>query len=252
MNTNESKTSTGPSRRSGPGKATLLTALLAITASSNTLLAQSNSPKTVDPQAIERLRRDQDEIMRKAESLKKLMTRLMTRYQRENKQEQVDYLKEGLKHLDRSGILRDVATIREDLEATAFTEALRKQKEVVNDLERLLNILLARKSIENIDEEVKAVAKQAQTAAELERRTPALAADIRADLLAGPQASAPCLRAASEAAALLVAAAEALGGGMFDDGNSAKFILSCKSVITKVRGNNNGAARSPANGARRT
>jgi hypothetical protein len=179
MNTNESKTSTGPSRRSGPGKATLLTALLAITASTNTLLAQSNSPKTVEPQAIERLRRDQDEIMRKAESLKKLMTRLMTRYQRENKQEQVDYLKEGLKHLDRSGILRDVATIREDLEATAFTEALRKQKEVVNDLERLLNILLARKSIENIDEEVKAVAKQAQTAAELERRQRDLITETR-------------------------------------------------------------------------
>ncbi len=121
-------------------------------------------------QAVERLRRDQDEIMRKAERLEKLMTRLMTRYQRENKQEQVDYLKEGLAHLKRSGVLRDVATIREDLESTAFTEALRKQRGVVDDLERLLNILLARKSIEAIDDEVKTVNEQVKTAAQLERR----------------------------------------------------------------------------------
>ncbi|MFT4512455.1 MAG: hypothetical protein ACI89X_000504 [Planctomycetota bacterium] len=121
-------------------------------------------------QTIERLRRDQDEIMHKAERLKKLMLRLMKRYQREKKQEQVDYLKEGLAHLERSGVLNDVATIREDLESTAFTEALRKQRDVVSDLERLLNILLARKSIENIDDEMKIVTEQAQTAAELERR----------------------------------------------------------------------------------
>jgi hypothetical protein len=40
--------------------------------------------------------------------------------------------------------------------------------------------------------------------------------------------------------------------GTFGIGNSAKFTLGCKSVITKLRGNNNGAARSPANGTRRT
>jgi len=152
------------------GASASLAWLLMGTLATSSAIAQGGSGQGVDPQAIERLRRDQDEIMRKAESLKKLMTRLMNRYQRENKQEQVDYLKEGLKHLERSGILRDVATIREDLESTAFTEALRKQRAVVDDLQRLLNILLARKSIENIDEEVKQVTRQAQTAAELERR----------------------------------------------------------------------------------
>lgn len=144
-----------------------LAVVVALTGSAGTAQAQDNG---VDQQSIERLRRDQDEILRRAERLERLMTRLMTRYQRENKQEQVQYLKEGLKHLSESGILRDVASIRENIETTAFTEALRKQKDVVNDLERLLNILLDRKSIENIDEEVQKVSQQVATAAELERR----------------------------------------------------------------------------------
>ena len=100
---------------------------------------------------------------RKAERLQKL-TRLKVRYQREGKQEQVAYIEEGLAHLERSGILRDVASIRENIEATALTEAMRKQSEVVNDLERLLNILLARKSIEALDDQIEKVEKQAQTA----------------------------------------------------------------------------------------
>lgn len=123
-----------------------------------------------DPEAIERLRRDQDEILRKAERLQGLMQRLQQRYERENKPEQVKLLREGLAHLDRSGILREVASIRDDIAATAYTEALRKQKEVVDDLERLLNILLERKSVENLDQEMKQVAEQARSARELEQR----------------------------------------------------------------------------------
>ena len=126
------------------------------------VLPTSAANAQVDEAKIERLRRDQDEILRKAERLQALMKRLLTRYEREGKQEQVDFLEEGLAHLQRSGVLRDVASIREDLEATAFTEALRKQREVVGDLERLLNILLARKSIENIDEQMAEVTSAGQ------------------------------------------------------------------------------------------
>jgi hypothetical protein len=165
-------------------KATLSLTLLAFVLPIDGALAQEptapgTSGQEPGQQTIERLRRDQDEIMQKAERLKKLMLRLMKRYQREKKQEQVDYLKEGLAHLERSGVLTDVATIREDLESTAFTEALRKQRDVVTDLERLLNILLARKSIENIDDEMKAVTEQVQTAAELERRQSELIDDAQ-------------------------------------------------------------------------
>jgi len=102
-----------------------------------------------DAEALERLRRDQDEILRKAERLQGMMQRLQQRYEREGKPDQVKLLREGLAHLERSGILREVASIRDDIAASAYVEAQRKQKEVVDDLERLLNILLERKSIES-------------------------------------------------------------------------------------------------------
>lgn len=123
-----------------------------------------------DPEAIERLRRDQEEILRKAESLQRLMQRLVRRYETEKKPDQVKLLQEGLAHLDRSGILREVASIRDDIAATAYAEALRKQREVVDDLERLLNILLERKSVENLDKDLQQVTEQAKSARELEQR----------------------------------------------------------------------------------
>ena len=64
-------------------------------------IAQSDEQ---DPQQqLERLRRDQDEILRKAGRLRDLMDRLLQRYTRENKAEQVDLLQKGLQHLERSG-----------------------------------------------------------------------------------------------------------------------------------------------------
>lgn len=132
-----------------------------------------------DPDLLERLRRDQDEILRKAERLQALMQRLEQRYEREGKKEQVQLLKDGQAHLQRSGILGDVASIRDDLAATALTEALRKQKDVVEDLERLLNILLERKSVEQLDQQMQLATEQAATARELERRQRELIAETR-------------------------------------------------------------------------
>lgn len=134
------------------------------------LLAPATATAQVDQATIDRLRRDQDEILRKAERLQALMQRLEQRYEREGKKEQVALLKEGQAHLERSGVLRDVAGIRDDLASAALTEALRKQKEVVDDLERLLNILLERRSVEQIDEQLKIAAEQAASARELEQR----------------------------------------------------------------------------------
>jgi hypothetical protein len=144
------------------------------------LPAQNNNPAGSDPEALDRLRRDQDEILRKAEHLQALMQRLMQRYEREKKPEQVQLLRDGIAHLERSGILREVASIRDDLAATALTEALRKQKTVVDELERLLNILLERKSIENLDQELKAVEEQAKNARQLQQRQEQLIASTRA------------------------------------------------------------------------
>jgi|GEM_PF-5348786 len=154
------------SKRTNDAASPLLLAMLLVYAAP----AAQLTAQQLDKATIERLRRDQDEILRKAERLQKLMTRLKVRFEREGKDEQVAYLAEGLAHLDRSGILRDVASIRENIESTALTEALRKQSEVVNDLERLLNILLARKSIEALDDQLEQVQRQKQTATQLEQR----------------------------------------------------------------------------------
>jgi len=126
-------------------------------------------PAQTAPETVERLRRDQDEILRKAERLQALMQRLLQRYEREGKKE-VELLRQGLEHLDRSGILRDAASVRDDLAATAFSEAVRKQREVVDHLEQLLDILLERNSVENLDQQMRTAAAQAATARELERR----------------------------------------------------------------------------------
>ena len=142
----------------------------ALSAPAAPLLAQNDSRNNQQSeQQLERLRRDQNEILRKAERLRALMDRLLQRYERENKQEQVDLLRAGLQHLDRASMVKDVASIRDDLAANAFSEALRKQQEVVTDIERLLNILLQRRSIENLDEEIQQTAEMAATARELER-----------------------------------------------------------------------------------
>jgi hypothetical protein len=142
----------------------LLLATLAVPSFGPTLRAQA------DPSVIERLRRDQDEILRKTERLQALMQRLLVRYEREGKQEQVALLQKGIEHLSRTNVLRDVASIRDDLESTAFTEALRKQNQVVDELERLLDILLARKSMESLDQQLATIGAQARSARELEQR----------------------------------------------------------------------------------
>ena len=104
------------------------------------------------PQTLQKLRAEQDEILRKAVRMNELMGRLQQRYERENKPEQVALLKQGIQHLEQSAILKDVASIRDDLSADALGEAVRKQQQVIADLERLLNIMLQRKSIENLDQ----------------------------------------------------------------------------------------------------
>ena len=51
-----------------------------------------------------------------------------------------------------------------------FTEAMRKQGVVIEDLEQLLNILLDRRSVENLDEQIRAAERLAADARALEER----------------------------------------------------------------------------------
>lgn len=136
------------------------------------LPAQQNNTQQAPPQqaSIEHLRRDQDEILRKGERLQALMQRLLVRYQQEGKQQQVELLQQGLEHLLQSGVLQDFAGIRDDLVASAWSDALRKQQETVAELEKLLDILLERKSIENLDADLKKTSELARTARQLEQK----------------------------------------------------------------------------------
>ncbi|MBL8725676.1 MAG: hypothetical protein JNK49_16660 [Planctomycetes bacterium] len=130
------------------------------------LPAQAPTP---DPERLERLRRDQEELLRKAERLQGLMQRLLERYRRDGKAE-TRLLEEGLAHLERSGVLQEVAGIRDDLAATALSEAARKQREVIAGLERLLDILLERQSAQELDQQRQQAERQAMTARQLEQR----------------------------------------------------------------------------------
>lgn len=153
-------------RRHGSCRPTLLAAgLLAAGLAGPALPAQQE-----DSERVERLRKEQQDILRKTERLQALMERLRQRYEREGKKEQVDLLTAGLEHLEEARILRDVASIRDDLGATALSEAVRKQRNVVENLEKLLNILLDRRSVESIAELEQMAAERAATARQLEER----------------------------------------------------------------------------------
>lgn len=108
----------------------------------------------VGGQDTERLRHDQAEILRKAERLRDVMTRLLTQYEADGRVEQAKLLRNGLEHLQNSAVLEDVAGIRNDLDAEAYARAMEKQSEVVEDLRRLLDILLDRRSLENLEKEI--------------------------------------------------------------------------------------------------
>jgi len=67
-------------------------------------------------------------------------------------------------------MMREVAGIRDDLVASALAEAVRKQREVVEGLERLLNILLERQSLENLEQQTAEAERMARDARQLEQQ----------------------------------------------------------------------------------
>jgi len=119
---------------------------------------------------LERLRRDQAEVLRKAERLKDLMGRLIVRFEREGRSEQVKLLKVGIAHLESSGMMDDAAAARRNLDSGAWASALRTQEQVLAELERLLAILLEHNSLEALQDEIDATSDLAATARELETR----------------------------------------------------------------------------------
>ena len=145
----------------------LLASILAV--SLPTAPAVLASPQQEETQ--DRVSRDQTEVLRRANRLWNLMQDLLVRYQQEEgRAQQIELLQKGIAHLEESGLLEGVADIRIDLQAAAFNEALRKQEEVIKELENLLDILLDRRSVENLDKEIAEAERMAAEARALEER----------------------------------------------------------------------------------
>lgn len=121
-------------------------------------------------QDVTRIQRDQNEVLRKAQRLHGLMESLLARYEKEGDAEKVRLLKLGLQHLADSGLLQDVASVRSNLDSGAMAEAVRKQGEVVAELEQLLSILLQRPTAESLEKEIERTEELVRTAEELARR----------------------------------------------------------------------------------
>ncbi len=129
-------------------KPTIAALLLAILPATHGIVVAQEDP------TVSRLSREQSEILRKTERLKELMGRLLARYERDGRTEQVRLLKSGIEHLEKSRLLVSASAIQGNLDNGALDNALRDQASVVAELEALLDILLDRQSIENIDEEI--------------------------------------------------------------------------------------------------
>ncbi|MCA8943383.1 MAG: hypothetical protein KDB80_12540 [Planctomycetes bacterium] len=118
----------------------------------------------------ERITREQDEVLRKVERLRQLMTRLLERYDRDGKSEQAELLRRGLSHLEQSQLFKAASSIQTELDNGALDDVVRDQAAVVTGLEQLLDILLDRQSLENLDQQIEATQAMIARADELLRR----------------------------------------------------------------------------------
>ena len=98
------------------------------------------------------------------------MQQLRTRYENEGRDKEVALLRQGLQHLESSGLIDRVARARAKLEIEALPDALREQNDVVSQVEQLIDILLDRRSIDSLDKEIERASAQAKRASELAER----------------------------------------------------------------------------------
>ena len=118
-----------------------------------------------------RLNREQNEVLRKSERLRELMTQLLKRYRRDGGEEDVVRLLEaGIAHLEKSALMDAASSIQSNLDAGALDDAVREQATVIAELEKLLDILLDRQSLESIEEEIAATSRMIAEAGELLQR----------------------------------------------------------------------------------
>jgi hypothetical protein len=112
---------------------------------------------------------EQEALIRRAERLQRQMEKMKLRYQKEGKKEYVALLNEGLRWISESQLIRkmnETSLAISSKERRAIPEA----KKVLGDIDKLLSILLDRRSIEDLEKETKSVEKQIQTLKRLQKQ----------------------------------------------------------------------------------
>ncbi len=114
-------------------------------------------------------RNEQEALIRRAERLQRQMEKMKTRYQKEGKKEYVALLDEGLRWMSESQLIRKM---NETSLAISSKErrAIQAAKKVLGDIDKLLSILLDRRSIEDLEKETRGVEQQIQTLKRLQKK----------------------------------------------------------------------------------
>ncbi len=114
-------------------------------------------------------RNEQEALIRRAERLQRQMQKMKARYQKEGKKEYVTLLEEGLRWISESQLIRKM---NETSLAISSKErrSIQAAKNVLKDIDKLLSILLDRRSIEDLEKETKGVEKQIQTLKRLQKK----------------------------------------------------------------------------------
>ncbi|MGE0143165.1 MAG: hypothetical protein AB7I19_00105 [Planctomycetota bacterium] len=163
-----------PSRFATSPRDRLRNALLGVSIAVSTL-APSHLGAQQDPAV---LLRDQQEILRKAERMRTMMQGLLDRYVREEASDKVKLLRDGLKHLEETKLVEEIATAKQNLDAGATAEALRRQQAVIDQIEKLIAILLERPTVESLEAAAADAEALRATASELAKRQAELKAEV--------------------------------------------------------------------------
>ncbi len=127
------------------------------------------SANTLPALAVLQGRNEQEALIRRAERLQRQMEKMKVRYQKEGKKEYVVLLDEGLRWISESQLIRKMNETSLAI-SSKERKAIQAAKKVLGDIDKLLSILLDRRSIEDLEKETKGVEKQLQTLKRLQQK----------------------------------------------------------------------------------
>ncbi len=150
-----------------------------------------------DKGSVERLVRDQRTIKSRLEKLQSKMERLSGRLKQENKPSG-DLLSAALEEISKTGLSSRMEEVVPDLTASRFA-SVERQDQVLKDLERVYAILLARKDLDQLEEQLMQVREALRTIGNLK----SMQHDLTKSTAATSQAEQALVKKALEAAAEL-------------------------------------------------